>query len=60
MRIELGSIPLFPGAGCAGLNKPDSGLSICFEVVAGDGVWSITLECAGGPLAATYTGRGRK
>ena len=24
-RIELGSIPSFPGAGCSGLNKPDSG-----------------------------------
>ena len=51
---------LFPGAGCSGLNKPDSGLSICFEAFAGDGAWSITLECAGGPLAATSIGRGRK
>jgi hypothetical protein len=26
IRIELGSIPLFPGAGCSGLNNPDSGV----------------------------------
>ena len=25
IRIELGSIPSFPGAGCSGLNNPDSG-----------------------------------
>lgn len=25
-RIELGSIPFFPGAGCSGLNNPDSGV----------------------------------
>ena len=24
-RIELVTIPLFPGAGCSGLNNPDSG-----------------------------------
>ena len=24
-RTQLGSIPLFPGAGCSGLNNPDSG-----------------------------------
>ena len=26
IRIELGSIPSFPGAGCSGLNNPDSGV----------------------------------
>ena len=25
-RIELGSIPFLPGAGCSGLNNPDSGV----------------------------------
>lgn len=25
IRLELGSIPLFPGPGCSGLNNPDSG-----------------------------------
>ena len=26
IRIELGSIPFLPGAGCSGLNNPDSGV----------------------------------
>ena len=26
IRIELVTIPLFPGAGCSGLNNPDSGV----------------------------------
>ena len=25
-RIKLGSIPFLPGAGCSGLNNPDSGV----------------------------------
>ena len=61
IRIELGSIPFFPGAGCSGLNNPDSGLG------AG-GLGFIRLhrlerdaEADGcGPLAATSIGRGRK
>ena len=26
IRIKLGSIPFLPGAGCSGLNNPDSGV----------------------------------
>ena len=26
IRIELGTIPFLPGAGCSGLNNPDSGV----------------------------------
>ena len=61
IRIELGSIPFLPGAGCSGLNNPDSG------VWAG-GLLYIRLhrlerdaEADGsGPLTATSIGRGRK
>ena len=61
IRIELGTIPFLPGAGCSGLNNPDSG------VWAG-GLDSIRMhrlerdaEADGcGPLAATSIGRGRK
>ena len=60
-RIELGSIPYFPGAGCSGLNNPDSG------VWAGDLLYirlhrlERDAEADGsGPLAATSIGRGRK
>ena len=56
-----GTLPYFPGAGCSGLNKPDSG-------VGAGGLLYIRLhrlerdaEADGcGPLAATSIGRGRK
>ena len=60
-KVREAYLTLFPGAGCSGLNKPDSGHR------AG-GLFYIRLhrlerdaEADGaGPLAATSIGRGRK
>ena len=62
IRIELVTIPLFPGAGCSGLNNPDSGHR------AGGLDYTqrrlrLEREQEGlglGPLSATSIGRGRK
>ena len=61
IRLEFMWGGLFPGAGCSGLNKPDSGAG-----AGGFGLllWVMVvrvLETSGcGPLAATLIGRGRK